>query len=284
MVTNAGLFPLELVYTAPNEFYKEQLQGAETADFIKWASSPCFVRYAQIMSNVEKLHWHELKTPQLFGLSVKPHMLEVPARILKSPIPRYSAGTDFESPNIGTWNLRHKRFLNPAVIESYGLIYFPGHRALGDAELQGFVRDMQKGFHGVGMTTPAGLPAFLKGNPQGDLKQIIVDILAKTATAFHKKADLLIFLIHQSSDRLYRVIKNICDVQFGVTSQVMLVEKSVLGRGKPQYIANIALKVNVKRGGINSVVPEPLFQRARVQVIGGKKNPNLFVAYVLTIL
>ena len=52
--------------------------------------------------------------------------------------------------------------------------------------------------------------------------------------------------------------------------QVMRVDKSVLGKGQAQYIANIALKVNVKRGGLNHTVSEPLFRKTRWMMLGGK--------------
>ncbi len=57
-----------------------------------------------------------------------------------------------------------------------------------------------------------------------------------------------------------------------LTNLVMLVEKSVLGRGQQQYVANIALKVNAKRGGVNSTVSEPLFEKARWMMLGGKRR------------
>lgn len=267
-VTNSGSFPLELCYTSSGERYKEPLQGAETADFIRWATAPAFVRSQQILANVEKLHWHELDTPKAYGLSVKPTMLKLPARILPSPNPVYSAGSDTRPPILGSWNLRNKQFLQPVSIKSYGLLYLPGSRAVGDPQLQAFVKALCNGFQAVGIRTPRALPAFLKGNPQGDLKQMITELLAKTATAFQQKTDLLIFLIHSSQEKLYRVIKNICDVRLGVSSQVMLVEKA-LGRGQPQYIANIALKVNAKRGGVNSRIAEPLLQKRRWMMMGG---------------
>jgi eukaryotic translation initiation factor 2C len=40
------------------------------------------------------------------------------------------------------------------------------------------------------------------------------------------------------------------------------------GKGQTQYLANIGLKVNVKLGGMNSLVKEPLFQQKRWMVMG----------------
>ena len=53
LVTRDGMFPMELCFTAPNERYKEALQGNQTADFIKFATSPALVRKNQIMDNVK---------------------------------------------------------------------------------------------------------------------------------------------------------------------------------------------------------------------------------------
>ena len=49
----------------------------------------------------------------------------------------------------------------------------------------------------------------------------------------------------------------------------MLVGKALNRRGQPQYLANIALKTNVKVGGINSTIEEPLFKNGSWMLIGG---------------
>ena len=111
LVSRDGMFPMELCFTARGERYKEVLQGKETADFIKFATSPAFVRAQQIAENVRRLRWHELDTPSSFGLSVETKMMEVEARLLPCPIPMYGAGTERNPPSTGSWNLRGKQFL-----------------------------------------------------------------------------------------------------------------------------------------------------------------------------
>lgn len=46
-------------------------------------------------------------------------------------------------------------------------------------------------------------------------------------------------------------------------------DKAMNSRGQQQYLANIALKVNVKLGGTNTTISEPLFRKSRWMVLGG---------------
>lgn len=52
----------------------------------------------------------------------------------------------------------------------------------------------------------------------------------------------------------------------------MLFDKALNQRGQPQYLSNIALKVNVKLGGINSTVIEPTFRQRRWMMMGGDSS------------
>ncbi|KAI9747808.1 MAG: hypothetical protein M4579_007383, partial [Chaenotheca gracillima] len=244
--TRDGHIPLELCWSAGGERFKEPLQGAETADFIKFATAPAHVRMKQITENVKKLQWHKQEVPKSHGLSVDTKMLELPARILSAPTPQYGRGTDRQPPTMGRWNLRDKKLLKPATIKSWGLLYLPAGRMVDEAQLIQFATGIARGFHDLGMTLPEKLPAFLRGNPQSDMLAIIKELAAKTGGAFQSKPDILFFVIHGVSERLYKAIKNVCEIQFGFASQVMLVEKALSPKGQMQYIANIGLKVNVK--------------------------------------
>ncbi|KAI9774689.1 MAG: hypothetical protein M1840_002938 [Geoglossum simile] len=270
VVSKDGEFPLELCFSAMGERFKEPLQGAETADFIKFATSPASTRLEQIKENVKKLHWHELPLPKEFGISVKTQMLQVDGRILPSPCPQFDGGRSDLNPRIkGRWDLRNKRFIEPKPIRSWGIMYFPTGNPKGIETLRTFVRDTERAFQILGINTPRGDPPIFHGNPHGDFKSLVAELLSKAHDAYGCRADLLIFLQHGSIEPTYRAIKNVCDIQFGVASQVINAEKYFRGeKGQMQYLANVGLKVNVKLGGMNSLVKEPLFQQKRWMVMG----------------
>lgn len=275
VVSKDGMFPMELCYTPYGERYKEALQGQETSDFIKWATSPAFVRLRQITDNVKRFAWHTLSIPKGMGLSVSTSMLQIHGRLLPCPIPVYGSGTDSRGPDTGQWNLRNKRFLKPAGFNGWGLLYLPGGgQQAQDVELQNFCKAMSKSLSSVGITTSRSPPAFLKGNPYGDIKQEISQLVGKCATAFGAaKPDLLVFLLHDKANPLiYKAIKSVCEVDFGIPSQVMIVEKALRDKGQMQYLGNIGLKVNCKLGGVNSSIEEPLFRRSKFMILGGDSS------------
>ncbi|KAI9783515.1 MAG: hypothetical protein M1839_003685 [Geoglossum umbratile] len=226
VVSKDGEFPPELCFSAPGERFKEPLQGAETADFIKFATSPASVRFDQITENVKKLHWHELPLPKEFGIS-------------------------------------------PKSIRSWGIMYYPTGSPKSNESLRAFARDAARAFQLLGINVARGEPPIFHGNPHGDFKVSIAELLGKTHDTFNYRPDLLIFIQHGPVETTYRAIKNVCDIQFGIASQVINADKYFRSeKGQMQYLANIGLKVNVKLGGINSLVKEPLFQQSRWMVMG----------------
>uniref|UniRef100_A0A3Q7II82 Piwi domain-containing protein n=1 Tax=Solanum lycopersicum TaxID=4081 RepID=A0A3Q7II82_SOLLC len=67
-----------------------------------------------------------------------------------------------------------------------------------------------------------------------------------------KKLDLLVVILLDNNGSLYGDLKRICETELGVVSQCCLT-KHVFKMSK-QYLANLALKINVKVGGRNSVL------------------------------
>ncbi|KAI9836342.1 MAG: hypothetical protein M1838_005079 [Thelocarpon superellum] len=272
--TRAGQFPLELCFSAHGERFKEVLDGAETADFIGFATASAYVRHQQISENVKKLAWHTLEKPEDMGLSVETEMMTIDARILPTPNPRYGPSTGPIAPAMGRWNLRGRRLLQPCSIASWGTIYFPARQALDDGAIGRFGEAIGMAFSQLGMSVPQAAPSFVKGNPQGDVRLMIADLLSKADAQFLQKPQILFFLLHSGADRLYGAIKNACDVQFGVASQVMLVEKAMKQRGQTQYLANVGLKVNVKLGGANHRIDEPFFRKGCMILGGDTSHPS----------
>jgi eukaryotic translation initiation factor 2C len=257
-----GDFPLELCFSAADERYKSVLEGAETADFIRFATAGASVRRQQINHSLRILAWHNQETIKIHGLSVSPQQLEVKGLVLPAPRILYGAQA-MAHPQDGQWNLRGLSFLRPSCIKAWASISFAGQVD----ERFGF--ELLKGFRAVGLSVPNQPPALLVGNPNGDIKQIVNNAIQKATQTFGAPPDLILVLLPKASIPLYVALKSALDIHYGIASQVMLAEKALKERGQAQYIANIAMKVNVKLGGTNCTIDEPLFKKDRYMLIGG---------------
>ena len=72
----------------------------------------------------------------------------------------------------------------------------------------------------------------------------------------NRSAQILLVVLPTRQTQLYREIKQATDSLLGVSSQCVVAGKAGVGRGaqvrgRMQYAANVALKINAKMGGIN---------------------------------
>ena len=277
LVTKKGSFPMEVCWTAPGERYKEPLQGAETSDFIQFATSPAYTRKGHIDANIRELKWHERATPYAMGLAVQNQMLNLPARVLRAPVVEYG-NRPAGDVSTGKWNLRGMKLKAACGFRAWGMLYFPpyGQRTAGDRELQDFCEAFRGAMFDLGISVPGKLPAFLKANSEGNIQEAVQTLLRKVPNGFDgKKADLLVVLAHEKMPTgLYKAVKHACETDFGVPCQYLVVEKALNQKGQLQYLANVGMKVNAKLGGATCAVREPLFDKAFMMLGADVTHPS----------
>ena len=276
LVTSDGSFPIELCYTTGDK-YKEHLTSHERGEFVKIATGPADKRAAAIMRNVRGLDWSKARYPRAMGLRVSAQMLQLQARILPTPTPLYSSDNGpGDVKTDGSWNLRRVKFRKSVKFDAWGVMLLPPPRdsAVQNSQMRQnvvkfFQGCLQPGFSNVGMRCPPSDPNISICNAQGNIKQQIREMHAAIGNLYHSAPKLLCFVVYKDfPNYIYTAIKACCEMELGVASQVMQYDK--LRTAGLQYASNIAMKVNVKLGGVNSKVRVPLFDRARVMVIGGK--------------
>lgn len=269
--TTKGEFPLEVCWSAEGERYKELLQGKETAEFIKWATCDAWKRKQQIETQLKMLSHHTNSTLKAHGIVMEPRMMTVNARILDAPKITYAGKHVF--PKDGTWNLRGLKFLRPATIKSWAWIYIPSKQPLKDEQVTKFADQFVPVFRSAGMTVPSKSPAaaYLIGNPNGKVSAMTQAAIEKAEKVFGQKPDVIFYFMQGGGPlNFYQNIKLGMDVKLGIVSQCMLQDKSLDKPGNPaQYIANVAMKVNVKLGGTNSTAHNEMYNTAPCMLLGG---------------
>ncbi|EPS70197.1 hypothetical protein M569_04563, partial [Genlisea aurea] len=149
---------------------------------------------------------------------------------------------------------------NGGVVNSWACINFA--RSIQDSAAQNFCRELVQMCNTSGMAffPEPVIPVFSARADQLErvLKSKFPDPMQKSG-AQHKGLDLLIAILPDNNGSLYGELKRICETELGIVSQCCL-QKHVFRLNK-QYLANVALKVNVKVGGRNTVLRDALSGR-----------------------
>jgi eukaryotic translation initiation factor 2C len=66
-----------------------------------------------------------------------------------------------------------------------------------------------------------------------------------------KDLSILFVILSRRDDYIYPAVKRIGGVNLGMLTQCILTEKALKDKGQDQYFSNVALKVNIKAGGVN---------------------------------
>lgn len=187
-----------------------------------------------------------------FGLNITPSLLTVPGRVLAEPKINYKANKS-ANPRNGSWNMIDIKFNTTASVKSwsYVMISTPGSRdAFRDQQELGYV--MQR-LHGklvqMGLNVPAPLPGRrLALNGPDD------PLLGNTIKGAAEKLTLLFFILPDANTPVYARIKRDADIRYGIHTICSVGAKLAKQNGQDQYFANLALKINLKLGGINQMV------------------------------
>jgi eukaryotic translation initiation factor 2C len=178
-------------------------------------------------------------------------MLQVPATTLNTPKPVYGKGS--ASVSNGSWNLRDVKFMTtfPKFVFKVFMIAIPdgSHSAIKGPEI---LQETFKGFQDVMQRSYSTATIQLVGmcpDPQFDRGEAEARISMEKAKA--KGANFVMLFLEKANTPAYSVFKHLADCTYGMHSLC------VVYKGKPfspQYWGNIAMKMNLKAGGINHSV------------------------------
>ena len=180
-------------------------------------------------------------------------MLIVAGRILAPPKVQYMG--DGLVPRDGSWNMAGKRFSQGAVVKDWTFLRLKQGR---DPLYQSFGPTMgkfQKGMKDYGVSTegpkpPSGYTLDLDYND--DTNRVLLE------REFEKikrgPARMLLVILPSRQTVLYGIIKYLGDVKYGIHTVCAIADKIGKERGQDMYMANIALKFNLKRGGRNQAL------------------------------
>ncbi|EDN10395.1 hypothetical protein HCAG_06198 [Histoplasma mississippiense (nom. inval.)] len=243
--------PAEVCQVLPGQPANAKLSPNQTQNMIRFAVRRPVENATSIVTNGTKVLG---VAPQLnpllagMGLSLLPNLITVPGRVLESPTMVQYKGQNFKTPQAGNWNLQKVAFSQGSQLPPWTYLYFQGNRTNLEALSESIDRfvDMAR-LQGLAVPAPSRpIPVIV---PHGQSPEDIPLDHFFAEIRQQSRVRLVLVILPFESPQMYNHIKYRGDIKDGIHTICVVAEK--FGKNQPQYFANVALKFNLKLGGIN---------------------------------
>ncbi|GER38448.1 argonaute 1 [Striga asiatica] len=254
--------PMEVCKIVEGQRYSKRLNERQITALLKVTCQRPQEREYDILQTVRHNAYAQDPFAKEFGIKISDKLAQVEARVLPPPRLKYhDSGREKDClPQVGQWNMMNKRMVNGGIVGSWICINFA--RNVQDNVARSFCHELAQMCITSGMDfNPEPVLQVLTGRPdqvERVLKARFHDVMTKLQPQ-KKELDLLIVILPDNNGSLYGDLKRICETDLGIVSQCCL-QKHVYKMSK-QYLANVALKINVKVGGRNTVLVDAISRR-----------------------
>ncbi|KAJ7481095.1 argonaute-like protein [Mycena galericulata] len=268
-VGSGALIPLELCVVPPGQLMRKQMPPEKTKDVLDFATKKPADRLQSIVNGLGVLAYGQSDYVRQFGMAVETtDPLSIRARVLTPPTLKYGAGSRDPTitPRNGAWNMINKRFFKPVSIDRWVVVIYEREGRFDKKAADDMIKGLCDGCRDVGIKL-APTPFISWPNSQGSIANQL-KAAGSACVQGNKGPDLMVVVLPEGGNDIYTSVKHFGDVTMGVATQCL--KSSKCFRAKPQYYANVCLKINVKLGGINSIA-DP----SSVSVLTDPHNPTI---------
>ncbi|KAM5584348.1 hypothetical protein ABKV19_003957 [Rosa sericea] len=256
--------PMELCSIVAGQRYTKKLNKKQVANLLKATCQRPRDRENNITQMIrQKTNNRDDKESLIrreFGLQVREEMALVKARVLQSPLLKYHDSGREKSvyPQMGQWNMTNKKMVNGGKLQVWAFVNFSRVSQDITFEFLGALVDVCNS-RGMEFSPQPLLP--IQSSHSGQIERVLRDIHNLSAQK-GRQLQLLIVILPDQSDSSYGKIKRTCETELGIVSQCL--EPQKVKRWNTQYLENLALKINVKVGGRNTVLNDAIYKKMPV--------------------
>uniref|UniRef100_A0A5S6QUJ1 Piwi domain-containing protein n=1 Tax=Trichuris muris TaxID=70415 RepID=A0A5S6QUJ1_TRIMR len=241
-----------------------KLLGTQTTLVIRQCATDAPTRLQKCMEMMRKANLENDEFIKKFGLGIGQRMVEVSGRVLQAPKLEYKRGgrTTVIQPMNGTWQMRDVQFFEGGNCANFAAITFARPSMLG--RIDDFCRNVAKACNDLGMNMGRKADSIVPVQEVTDLESGMEHLLNEYRE--RNRVCRLIFVALTDSKQ-YAEVKRVADVKFGVMTQCFLhrVLNDVAVKHSVMTATNLALKINMKMGGINTrLLVDPLVKNCLV--------------------
>jgi eukaryotic translation initiation factor 2C len=252
--------PMEVCKIVEGQRYSKRLNEKQITNLLKVTCQRPQEREKDILNTVRHNDYANDPYAQEFGIKINTDLASVDARILPPPRLKYhETGREKDClPRVGQWNMMNKKMVNGGVVKDWICVNFS--QSVPDNVAKGFCYELAQmcTISGMAFNLQPVQPPF-KGRPDQVERVLKAQYHAALTQINRAELDLLVVILPDNNGSLYGDLKRICETELGIVSQCCLT-KHVFKMSK-QYLANVALKINVKVGGRNTVLVDALSRR-----------------------
>ncbi|KAJ4440451.1 argonaute 1, partial [Periplaneta americana] len=248
--------PLEVCNIVAGQRCIKKLTDMQTSTMIKATARSAPDREREINNLVRRADFNNDAYVQEFGLTISNNMMEVRGRVLPPPKLQYGGRTKQQAmPNQGVWDMRGKQFFTGVEIRVWAIACFAPQRTVREDALRNFTQQLQKISNDAGMPI-IGQPCFCKYATGPDQVEPMFRYLKSSFAALQ-----LVVVVLPGKTPVYAEVKRVGDTVLGMATQC--VQAKNVNKTSPQTLSNLCLKINVKLGGINSILVPSIRPKVR---------------------
>lgn len=257
--------PPELCEVMPGQAFRGALNEYQTSQMIKVAARPPGENARRIANGADSVIGFQGNRPSLaaFGVRVDSKMVLVKGRILPAPHlmlgPPLTSGPplklggvkDQVHPTRASWNMRGRTCAKAVKVVNWSYLRLGGAR-FESSNLNTFKTALKA--CGLGEENPVNPQGFQAPLPNSeDASDAAIQKIFTTMSL--AKVKIVLVVLPFANNITYARVKYWGDVKAGIHSVCVLQQNLKKG---DNYFANVALKFNLKMGGVNQLLPSQL--------------------------
>ncbi|CAL5090915.1 unnamed protein product [Urochloa decumbens] len=235
--------PMEVCEIIEGQKYLRKLSDKQVTSILKATCERPQVREKNIIQMVDQNNYSADRLAQAFGITVANQMANVQARVLPPPMLKYhdSGREKTVAPSIGQWNMINKKMVNGGTVHSWTCLSFCRiERHVVDR----ICSDLVQMCNSIGMVFNRRPVIEVQSASPNHIEAALRDVHSRAPNL-----QLLIVILPDVSGH-YGKIKRLCETELDIVSQCI----NPKAKKNMQYFENVALKINVKVGGRNTVL------------------------------
>ncbi|KAG5139722.1 hypothetical protein JHK84_033490 [Glycine max] len=225
--------PMELCQIVAGQRYTKRLNEEQVTNLLRASCQRPRDRENSIRQVVRQSNFSTDKFVSHFGIQVREDPALLDARVLPAPMKMFNAG----------------------VVEHWTCLNFSGkiNREFPSAFCHKLARMCSN--KGMRFNSKPLLP--ITSAQSSQIESALVNLHKQSITRLANQGRLqLLIIILPDFEGSYEKIKRICETELGIVSQCC--QPRHVCQMKPQYLENVALKINVKVGGSNTVLNDAI--------------------------